>query len=719
MRNNVAKREVALSVTRTDLSISATRARRQRRAVAALAGMLLLVILAAQQWGAQAARLPEQSPAAAEPIVREIDQARNLTINGINPVDLSGIRQDVGDLNLDGLPDLVIGGRQADPGGREDAGETYVLFGPLNAGTMELSTDADVTIHGIDAGDHSGIGVAIGDFNADGVNDLAIGARRADPDGRENAGEAYIVFGPLSAGVYELADLRDVTFNGIAPFDETGVGVAGGDVNGDGYEDLTIGARQADPDGREDAGETYVVLGPFTEGSTHELSQADLLIKGKRRGDLSGYGLDTGDINHDGHLDLLLGAWAAEGGDVLNAGELYVLFGPRPAGVWDLLTDADVTISGLGEEDHLGVGARSGDINLDGYDDIMVGATTSDPDGQLEAGEAYIVYGPLEAGYYYLGDVVDYIFNGIDPADYFGIGVSNGDLTNDGLPDLVFGAFRADPHGKFNAGETYVVFGTIADLAVTQQVTTPLPQTGQVLTYQLDVSNAGPSAAANVRLTAELSADVTFANISHPNECVYEEEAHTVVCTAVSLPAGVSVSVLVSVVPAEDGVISSAVSLSSETLDSDLTNNAAATDVVVAPACGGLPPTILGSAGDDTLVGTAGDDVIFGRGGNDIILGLEGDDVLCGGTGDDWIGGDAGNDQLLGENGQDFLTGMDGNDAFWGGTGDDIILGSAGNDNASCGRDNDYFDGGADFDTALSNCEVVVNVEKMEQSDAP
>ncbi len=699
----------------------AARARRRYRA-AAVIGALLLVLLAAQQWGAQAARLPGAgagATAAAEPVVREIDTARSLTINGINAIDLSGIRQDVGDLNLDGLPDLVIGGRQADPGGRTDAGETYVLFGPLAAGVMELSTDADITIHGIDAGDHSGIGVAIGDFNADGVNDLAIGARRADPDGRENAGEAYIIFGPFSAGVYELADLRDVTFNGIAPFDETGVGVAGGDVNGDGYDDLTIGARQADPDGREDAGETYVVFGPFKEGSTHELTQADILIKGKHRGDLSGYGLDTGDINHDGHLDLLLGAWAAEGSGVLNAGELYVLFGPRPSGTWDLQTEADITISGLGEEDHLGVGARSGDINLDGYDDLMIGATTSDPDGQLEAGEAYIVYGPLAAGYYYLGDVVDFIFNGIDSADYFGIGVSNGDLTNDGLPDLVFGAFRADPHDTFNAGETYIVFGAIADLALAQQVNTPLPQTGQLLTVQLDVSNNGPSAATNVRLVNPLSPDVTFANTSHPDYCVYDEGGHTVICTAESLPAGINLSLLISVVPGVDGVISNTATLSSEIPDSDLNNNTATASVNVQPACSGLTPTILGSEGDDTLVGTAGDDVIFGRGGNDVILGLEGNDALCGGAGDDWISGDAGNDQLLGENGQDHLSGLGGADAFWGGPGDDIILGGAGNDDASCGRDNDYFDGGAEFDTALSNCEILVNVEKFEQAGKP
>ncbi|MCB8951566.1 MAG: FG-GAP repeat protein [Ardenticatenales bacterium] len=668
--------------------------------------LLTSLSLWALRWSAQAAPPPAANPV----VVREIDQARNLTINGVHAVDLSGIRQDVGDLNMDGLPDLVIGARQADPDGREDAGETYILFGPLAAGSLELSTDADVTIHGIDAGDHSGIGVAVGDFNADGINDLTIGARRADPDGRENAGEAYIIFGPFAPGVYELNDIRDVTFNGIDPFDETGVGVAGGDVNGDGYEDLTVGARQADPDGREDAGETYVVFGPFGAGMTVELAQADLLIKGKRRGDLSGYGVDTGDINHDGHLDLLVGAWAAEGSGVLNAGELYVLFGPRSAGTWDLNSDADITISGLGQEDHLGVGARSGDLNLDGYDDLMIGATTSDPDGRMEAGRAFIVYGPLDAGYYHVGDIANFYFNGIDPADYFGIGVANGDLTNDGIPDLIFGAFRADPHDKFNAGETYVVFGSLADVSLTMQANTPQPQTGMPLTYELIMANGGPGPAPNVAIVDRLSPDVTYAG-SNVAECSYDPQAHAVTCLFPGLAANTAFSLYISVIPDTDGTITNTATIVSDVLDADLGNNAGIAMTIVAPACAGLTPTILGTEGADQLVGTAGNDVIFARGGDDTILGGDGDDVICGGTGDDQISGNAGSDQILGENGNDQLTGLDGDDTFWGGAGDDLIIGGPGNDSANCGSEDDYFDGGADYDTALPNCEVTVNVE--------
>ena len=93
------------------------------------------------------------------------------------------------------MADLVIGAHEGDPGGRSGAGETYVLFGPLATGTLELSTDADITINGIDDADESGTGVASGDVDSDGVADLIIGADHGDPGGRTDAGETYVIFG--------------------------------------------------------------------------------------------------------------------------------------------------------------------------------------------------------------------------------------------------------------------------------------------------------------------------------------------------------------------------------------------------------------------------------------------------------------------------------------------------------------------------------------------
>lgn len=262
----------------------------------------------------------------------------------------------------------------------------------------------------------------------------------------------------------------------------------------------------------------------------------------------------------------------------------------------------------------------------------MIGATTSDPDGRMEAGRAFIVYGPLDAGYYHVGDIANFYFNGIDPADYFGIGVANGDLTNDGIPDLIFGAFRADPHDKFNAGETYVVFGSLADVSLTMQANTPQPQTGMPLTYELIMANGGPGPAPNVAIVDRLSPDVTYAG-SNVAECSYDPQAHAVTCLFPGLAANTAFSLYISVIPDTDGTITNTATIVSDVLDADLGNNAGIAMTIVAPACAGLTPTILGTEGADQLVGTAGNDVIFARGGDDTILGGDGDDVICGGTG--------------------------------------------------------------------------------------
>ncbi|MGH2543064.1 MAG: calcium-binding protein, partial [Ardenticatenaceae bacterium] len=239
----------------------------------------------------------------------------------------------------------------------------------------------------------------------------------------------------------------------------TGVGTGCGDLNADGFTDLAVGARQADPGGRENAGETYVLFGPLAPGTLELATDADLTLNGVDEYDLSGYGLDGGDLNQDGTMDLVVGAWAADSGGQLDAGEAYILFGPLAAGTAELATAADAIVHGVDPLDHMGIDARIRDVNQDDVADLLLGATTADPGGRVDAGEAYIVYGPLTAGTVALADIVDVIVAGINQQDYFGIGLAAGDITADGIIDLIFGAFRADPEGRPNAGETYVMIG--------------------------------------------------------------------------------------------------------------------------------------------------------------------------------------------------------------------------------------------------------------------
>jgi hypothetical protein len=197
-----------------------------------------------------------------------------------------------GDVNGDGIDDLIIGAGKADAGRRPDAGQSYVLFGrdAAHAGSfpalVELATllperggdgSTGFVIRGIDVADWAGFSVSgAGDVNGDGIHDLIIGARHADPGGRESAGESYVVLGRDTAhagnfpAILALRSLLPPNGNGSAgvvlagtdAYDVSGYSVgAAGDVNGDGIDDLIIGAFAANPNGRADAGQSYVLFG--------------------------------------------------------------------------------------------------------------------------------------------------------------------------------------------------------------------------------------------------------------------------------------------------------------------------------------------------------------------------------------------------------------------------------------------------------------------------
>ena len=260
-------------------------------------------------------------------------------------------------------------------------------------------------LNGIDAGDTSGNSVSsAGDVNGDGYDDLIIGANGADPNGDNAAGETYVVYGGASApgtnGVLDLSDLDGTNgfiFNGIDAGDNSGRSVSSaGDVNGDGYDDLIMGARWADPNGDNGAGETYVVYGgasaPGTNGAL-DLSDLDgtngFILNGIDARDFSGFSVSSaGDINGDGYDDLIIGAYEADPGGDSDAGETYIVYGganaPGTGGVLDL-SDLDGTngfiLSGIDGDDQSGRSVSSaGDVNGDGYDDLIIGARQGRPE---------------------------------------------------------------------------------------------------------------------------------------------------------------------------------------------------------------------------------------------------------------------------------------------------------------------------------------------------
>ncbi|MEO1053473.1 MAG: putative Ig domain-containing protein [Bacteroidota bacterium] len=431
--------------------------------------------------------------------LENLDGTNGFVINGIDERDYSGTSvSDAGDVNGDGIDDLIIGARDADPNGVNRAGETYVVFGKTTpfAASLELSSldgTNGFVINGINEGDYSGISASgAGDINGDGQYDIIIGARGADPNDNMRSGEAYVVFGKAdgfgaSLDLSSLDGTNGFVINGTDERDFLGYAVSNaGDINGDGVDDVLIGAPDADPNGQTDAGEIYVVFGK-TDGFAASLDLSDLdgtngfVINGANEYGYASNALSSaGDINGDGADDILIGA-PYTGSNY--EGEVYVVFGKTTAFSASLnLSDLDGTngfiISGIDEDGYLGRSVSgAGDINGDGLDDFLVGAPYAGDDGPGSdgSGQTYVVFGKATA----FVDSLDlsgldgtngFTINGIDNTDYAGGAVSSaGDINGDGVDDILIGA----PYNTGIVGEMYVVFGIQASVPPT--VANPIP----------------------------------------------------------------------------------------------------------------------------------------------------------------------------------------------------------------------------------------------------
>jgi len=430
-----------------------------------------------------------------EPIATILDFASvvnltnaNVTFNGINEFDFSGRSVGSGDFNNDSVDDVIIGASDRDSPGKTDAGESYIFFGPFNSGsTIELSA-ANVTFNGIDASDFSGTSVGSGDFNNDSVDDVIIGAFGGDPSGKSFAGESYIVFGPFNSGSTIELSAANVTFNGINIGDNSGRSVGSGDFNNDSVDDVIIGATGGDPPGRTDAGESYIVFGPFNSGSTIELSAANVTFNGIATEDFSSSGVGSGDFNNDGVDDVIIGDGNRDSPGKTDAGESYIVFGPFNSGSTIELNESNVTFNGIDASDFSGGGVGSGDFNNDGVDDVIIGAFGGDPSGKSFAGESYIVFGPFNSGSTIELSAANVTFNGIDASDFSGGGVGSGDFNNDSVDDVIIGAVGGNPSGKSFAGESYIVFGSVPP---PPSVCKPLNTPDSVETLKNNVNSSG------------------------------------------------------------------------------------------------------------------------------------------------------------------------------------------------------------------------------------
>jgi hypothetical protein len=345
------------------------------------------------------------------------DGDQDITIYGETPGDRFGASAATGDLNGDGIADLIIGATDADGPRKEraNAGQVYVLFGSTSfPRTIDLARrNADMTIFGRNAMDQLGNVIVSGDVNGDLFDDLIIAAHQADGpgNGRNNAGEVYILFGSttLPERIDLAKDRPDVHIYGADAGDTLGVSVALGDVNGDGFFDVIMGAPGArgEQNKRPGSGAVYVLLGSPMLQKIYDLAvgQYDIIIYGADAGDRLGRAVTSGLIGgvtfDDPYWDMVLGADSADGPENkrLNAGEAYLILGQSPMPrVIDLRAkDAPVAAVFMGTEgdDRLGSAAIAGDLDGDGFAEVILGALNADGVENLkpDSGEAYIFFG--------------------------------------------------------------------------------------------------------------------------------------------------------------------------------------------------------------------------------------------------------------------------------------------------------------------------------------
>jgi len=398
-----------------------------------------------------------------------------------------------GDVNGDGYDDILIGAWFNDEGGNQ-AGQTYLISGKPTGWSKDTPlSSADASFIGEAAWDESGYSVSsAGDVNGDGYDDILIGAFRNDEGGNQ-AGQTYLILGkPTGWSMDTPLSLSDASFIGEADQDGSGYSVSSaGDVNGDGYDDILIGALTNDEGGTH-AGQTYLILGrPAGWSMDTPLSSADASFIGEAAWDESGSSVSSaGDVNGDGYDDILIGAWYNDESGTW-AGQTYLILG-KPTG-WSMdipLSLSDASFIGEANYDLSGSSVSSaGDVNGDGYDDILIGATWNDEGGH-HAGQTYLILGkptgwsmdtPLSLPHpSFIGEASE---------DCSGSSVSSaGDVNGDGHDDILIGAPN-NYEGGTDAGQTYLNSGTCYRVSVEVTPDTTVVARGDSLWFSVDIVN--------------------------------------------------------------------------------------------------------------------------------------------------------------------------------------------------------------------------------------
>jgi hypothetical protein len=395
-----------------------------------------------------------------------------------------------GDLNADGILDIVAGAHWWTSGGRNIIGRSYAIWGRATwPATIDLNSapqrNWSFTGRGLEA--RLGSSVAVGDIDNDGIDDLIMASVLADPTDPEdasrqlaNAGAIYIMLGGGEVGgsfdfLNSEPDIYIAGRSSATEADRMGTYLVTGDWNADGKTDLAVSAVFRDGF----TGRVYGWWGPLRKGRIIQLQteSASFMIDGAESGSFFGAAMASGDLDHDGIEDLAIGALGAAGGPE-NAGAVHVFRGGEDFGALRLATDATTTIwgePGMGLASALSPGGCScrgqvlaiADLTGDGKADLLAGASLDDSPLASNAGSGNLIAGPLPTGIHGLDSLPHLNIAGLEPSGRLGWSLATGDLNADHQPDLLIAAPQAMAAGRPRAGLVYGLVG-------------PLPASGQI-----------------------------------------------------------------------------------------------------------------------------------------------------------------------------------------------------------------------------------------------
>jgi len=403
----------------------------------------------------------------------------DVAILGESDGDSAGSSLACGDVNGDGIDDLVIGAPAV-----TSAGYAYVVYGgialPSTLDLSGLTAAQGMRIPGFVNNAALGTAAAAGDVNGDGIADIVVTAPRATA-ASSNTGQGFVVFGSATLpGTFDLSTLNgsngfSISATDLLPTTPNGDSVAVGDINDDGFGDVAIGSRSAFPNGLSSAGEAWVVYG-HAGAFAPQIQVGNLngsngfAIEPAHSGEFAGSSLAfVEDFNGDGTADLVVGAPATPSGP--QFGTAFVVFGKGgnafPAhfslGSLDGTNGVALVSPNLGDNAGASI-AGIPDLNGDGLGEIAIGAPASDV-GAADSGGGWVAYGrrvpwPGTVSLSTMDGGTGFYMKGAALSDAAGTAVASaGDSNRDGLHDVLIAAPLADVNGSINVGQIYVLYG--------------------------------------------------------------------------------------------------------------------------------------------------------------------------------------------------------------------------------------------------------------------